>query len=893
MTNKDPAWIRLRAAAQEDGLDVAALEEMLWLANLHPELPGFVRICSHGAEMAALNRTTVFSSLSADVLDRWTSIFDWVIGNAVPLSERLFPLTEEDAESAQKRFLGTGRSNPILGQGVKWYGLHSAWWNDHEEPGFRPRYRLLQRYLLLAHIQLLWRTSNQQHWRDGTEPYPGFHSAIYTAAWALRSFASSDSDWSSAFGRIDFEETCLDETGNGFSDGLRELADTLTIRGGRPERGDDTGAGTPLQGAALNSRSRNLPERALRSLAHFLDWGHDRPNRRKRTGIGGKGNPRGAGRRIDGAADANTTEANAGKTGGSKFAISSEELIQPDLSSAIVYFPRQWSGNPAQRETANMVGDHPAEEHASNTLLLAEEPAAAAMATGGAVEMANQLLPFSYGNLALREVANLLCAVQARKDRVEWLEVSALLHTMLWTGATIEEALQLEVQMQNIASDTSRFMLILDDEELKGKAEFADSPQWHRPIRIPEGSEQKLSSQECVPQSMSYIRLPDLIGGSSPVLRWWSHLRSVQRSRANTNAQDPCTRLFRREMGWYRERLELLRSDDRSALRLPVSKINGVLFQTIVEQTNGDLVAAAWITGTDHRLASVRRFYRAAEIAYLQQIYDRATRSIADTLSSSGYQGLTSTPHFFAAPAVRMPAASVIGSRYCPKLETVRAAVLRLKADIEQCAECDEETETLNVRLHNCYTLFSLWSFGFAIGARGVCTPYLDLGQVDRSTGMARMRDKGPESGYKTRALWIPPTVQRQMVLYDTYLRVLHAVHDLPAPSSELPCYLLADTGKVVKVQPRSLAPLMTDYLAFPVNLARHFVASHLRQRGLAPEMADAWLGHWWRGEEPWGPFSAFSYSEYKRQLQHYLVPFLKELGFESIALIAPGDETA
>ena len=58
MVDKDPAWIRLRAAAQEDGLDGAALEDMLWLTNLHPELPGFVQDCRTTGMESTQSQTT-------------------------------------------------------------------------------------------------------------------------------------------------------------------------------------------------------------------------------------------------------------------------------------------------------------------------------------------------------------------------------------------------------------------------------------------------------------------------------------------------------------------------------------------------------------------------------------------------------------------------------------------------------------------------------------------------------------------------------------------------------------------------------------------------------------------------------------------------------------------
>lgn len=244
------------------------------------------------------------------------------------------------------------------------------------------------------------------------------------------------------------------------------------------------------------------------------------------------------------------------------------------------------------------------------------------------------------------------------------------------------------------------------------------------------------------------------------------------------------------------------------------SQIDGVLFQTIVEQTNGDIVAAAWITGKDHRLASVRRFYRASARQKLQSIYLRAATSIAEELARNGY-ALT-----VRGDAINPGNGIFVGSWNCPKLEVVREAVHRLKNDLRDSMQISGEspTEEEFVRRHNLYTLYSVWSFGFAVGARGVHTPYLHLSQVDRFTGMARMHDKGPENGYRTRVLWLPPKAQQQIAYYNDYLSALHVSHSLPSATRANPCYFLASTTKVLAVQPRSLAPWMAKYLPFPAQ---------------------------------------------------------------------------
>ena len=869
-----PVWTRLLTVAEEDRQDIAGLQEMLWLLNIHPDLPGLVRICRHGSEITALSGWLSEQDGYRTCLRRWNPIFQWVNEHSESLSERIFSGEDHESMSRQKRFLQIQKPSPIYRSGLKQHGLHGALWNDQDDSSLRQRYRWLQGYFLYAHIQLLRRMSSEAHWIAGTEPYTGFHASIYTAAWALRRFASADSEWSSPLLQINFEES-----GAGLSQTLRRVAD------GPKDRSDETVIDDQTRDVPLAVDVQHLPGslavRCLRSLAYFLDWGNDRPDLRRRTGFGGKGNPRGGSPGLDGSRGVTSGEQRHRREKKKSAATIGDEMALADAIEGGLYLPSLWTGSRTQRRSASDAGDHPAEDFTSNTLLLADEESAAALAHAGSVEMANQLLPFAFGLLSVCEVADLLCSVRDRENSMEWLEVSALMHTMLWTGAPLEEAMRLEVHTDQSAHSSAGLTLVPAGKQTDGSSTF---PEWRRPITMPLGIPVKMPLPGLAYPRADFLSLPDSFGGTSSVLRWWRYRHTAGPMNEDVlpkRIPGSAVRLFAREIDWYRERLDSLQSDDRVEKRISARKMDGVLFQTILDQTNGDIVAAAWITGKDHRLASVRRFYRASATLQLQRVYVRAAIGIAEELAQNGY-------------ALSMPGGTTIpdngtyvGSWYCPGLEVVREAVHRLKDDLRDSMQFvgESPTEEEFVRRHNLYTLYSIWSFGFAVGARGVHTPYLHPSQIDASTGMARMRDKGPESGYRTRVLWLPPKVREQVAYYNDYLSALHIRHALPTPKRAVACYFLTSATKVVAVQPRSLAPWMEKYLPFPANVARHFAGTHLRDRGLPPEIADAWMGHWWRGEEPWGPFSSFSYLEYRRRLELLLVPFLEELGFEPIVL--------
>jgi len=42
-------------------------------------------------------------------------------------------------------------------------------------------------------------------------------------------------------------------------------------------------------------------------------------------------------------------------------------------------------------------------------------------------------------------------------------------------------------------------------------------------------------------------------------------------------------------------------------------------------------------------------------------------------------------------------------------------------------------------------------------------------------------------------------------------------------------------------------------------------------------------MGHWARGEEPWGRYSSLSYGQITTELKRHLEPLITELGFKAI----------
>jgi len=75
--NYDRKWIlRLLAAAEGDKRDPAILEQMLWLLNVYPTLPGLVQIFRHVSEIGkVLHESAETASLRAEI-STWAPLLE-------------------------------------------------------------------------------------------------------------------------------------------------------------------------------------------------------------------------------------------------------------------------------------------------------------------------------------------------------------------------------------------------------------------------------------------------------------------------------------------------------------------------------------------------------------------------------------------------------------------------------------------------------------------------------------------------------------------------------------------------------------------------------------------------------------------------------------------------
>jgi hypothetical protein len=861
----------LLAAAKQDGQDVTILCGMLHSTNTHPKLPGFVQSSRHLQEVLPQLPEDMDETTKQLLRVGWATVLVWIAKDPQKLAERVFPGETPRVQRLREKFLQSKAPNPIREK--KRHGLYCTLWASHPDGQLQGPFRLLQAYLLVSHIAIMRKEVTFDAWQNGFEPEAGFYESLHRAGWHVRRFTFKDVAWHKALGSIPKRSTLENLPAE-----LRKLAkDMVKAEGDNSEKTVDS------------TRIVQEISMSLCGIAGFIKRGSDPEYHKRKSHVGGTGNPRGGGRQLGGDGDNHVEpvsedeeiddDPGAGDVDNDfiETAIALGDVEDQDGHLVTLHFPVRLKRDAIRYKELLAAGDHPAEELSLPTIVLAEDKAAAASAKGGAVERANQLLPWAFEDLSPAEIAPLLCRLResASAGNPEHLKIHAVLCIMLYTGASLNQARSILLFSEQTAMVECDLALRVADD--------LSSAVW-RVSALP----LDLKCEEPPPVEkartlVEFFDLPDAVGGSVPVLNFLSYLRDIAHepfAQISAMREKPL-QLFTDDIAWYRAQLKLLFEQH---LRVTSTRLSRVMFQRIVEHTGGDVVSAALLTSTDHRLASVVRYYATPEVRHLQQVYLEATNALSAELARAGYAqekleftGLTEC-------------GVSVGSPLCPNLASVQEAIQLLIAQLEEPLPRGTEAEIRPIfaRRHNLYTLYSVWlSFGFAIGSRGVHTPYLHSSAVDSDSGFAVFSDKDDGSGYRDRLIWIPEGTLEQMRLYEAYLSRIERKRKLPRATLKMPCYFLSDELKVCVVRPGTLVPFLDAILPFPANVARHFLCTEMNERGvnIDPELIDAWAGHHWLGQEPWGDCSSFNYSYYRHELKRHLVPFLAELGIKPIAL--------
>jgi hypothetical protein len=203
-------------------------------------------------------------------------------------------------------------------------------------------------------------------------------------------------------------------------------------------------------------------------------------------------------------------------------------------------------------------------------------------------------------------------------------------------------------------------------------------------------------------------------------------------------------------------------------------------------------------------------------------------------------------------------------------------------------------------RLHNSMTRYTAFLVAFSTGFRAIRDPFLSSAEIDWVSGFAVLSDKDNEDAYNSRLIWLPPVCLDQLKYFREHqLNAMYRFNALipgifpmlDRPRREGPVrymyfsYFDKITSKSVAFTPGPslLGSGLKSIYNLPFNASRHYLRSNLLERNCPIEVINAFMGHFERGEEPWGVFSGFSPLVYRDAIKKYLVRILKDDGWRAI----------
>lgn len=870
----DEAISRLLDLAKDDGRNHRVLAEMLWEIQAEPQLSGLIHIARRIREILHLQADDGAFRDQHPALAIWEPLLDWLLADPQALANRLFADGQEELRSG---FLATAGRNPVLGRNAQEHRLYCLLWDrgpSEWTKDISTKFLILQAQMLAAHAAIL---HHERHTIErGGEPREKLQDRLYSPAVCCWRFERKREPWRSAVARF----PCVVHT----SQYIGKLWEAFGLHS---EEVEVASTDTTLE-------TRDTYESVVATVKRilwFLRWGaspdtfrlvtFDRQSADRESEVA---TIEASGVRDDPPTDDDCTDHP------SQFVV---HLSDPDDDGASVgKLHVQATGDRSSPEKRALLdaGEYPHEPGPDNTVEFADNELIAGITRAGAPEKANQLLPWSWDTLSMIEIARALNSLASVDDpeisENGLLELRALAECMLWTGLSLKQCLSMAVYSSGTTPPDAELSICIHFNRSNSSTSAAWrvqalTPEYHSTMDSPPGDRERVD----------FLEFADFCGAHAIIL-------DVLRSASGTQ-QEPlpisATRLFQRDSDWYEHQLKslLYRIDETG--RVTPGRLSAALFQRIIECSAGDIAAAAIITRTEHYLASARLFYATPSVDRLIALHQTAVQSIIRELNQAGWRRTTDLPP--TSSTVRYS----VGSRLCPSIDATRQAVDLLKRKmLRQVQLVDEDHTRAEIVLrHNWYSIYSVWAQMFCVGTRGILNPYVHLGEFDEATRLSTIADKDSGNDYKRRLIWVPETVWEQMQYYAHYLDRMHARYDLPKPSRNLPCYFLrvSRSGKFqpVRVRPRTMQQVIGNQFPFPANFPRRFVRTEFLEQGLhasgsvhgtfAPEFADCWMSHHFRGEEPWGPYSSFSYSGYFQELGARLEALLAQLGFEPIPM--------
>ncbi len=504
--------------------------------------------------------------------------------------------------------------------------------------------------------------------------------------------------------------------------------------------------------------------------------------------------------------------------------------------------------------------------------------------------MLNQRLTNRWEVLSLHEVSSFLTAVANivnNKEQSKYLpektnpnEFAAVLTSMFWCSQRLENLTKFRLYMQQPGEQDKEPGFVC----IAGKPPFwMIKPATPTRICLPD----ELQRSQAYPTE-AYIFLDSGIG-----------IEAVISLHVTQISQDHSKRLFQKRLETYQKAMRqfITKVNSHHGTRLTENRIADYLFNVIERQLGADLTTAMFLTGREQFLGRNPSYYTSSMTSNLQAIYQSVCSSVRDRhFAEQPREGQSRVVVACPPTDVDMHITTRIGSPFCPTRQTVQGLSVFLRESLLKASIASTSVMKL-LRLHNSMTRYSAFMIAFGTGFRAVRDPFLSAAEIDWQSGFAVVSDKDNEDGYNARLIWIPPICLQQLQMFKEHQKNLLCRLSVLVPNLQT---LLADRSMrssvssmfysmpgqqpyeymVETLRPKLLVHNLSKVFALPLNSNRHYLRSTLLDQGCPIEVINAFMGHYERGEEPWGTFSGLSPLDYRDNLEQFLVPLLAEDGW-------------
>lgn len=825
----------LRSLASQMGVKEDVVRELLWKLNAPDSLTAIIQIADNIRSSIRLAESQLGHGLEDQDMCDWLLILDFIVDNKSDLSRQLGPHINEQARLTKR-----GPKSPLYKKAITRHPIYSALWNFHDNNNYCDEYRILQFHIMRGHLELMMEVSTIETYEaySETESILGsFNSSTIEASKLLRDLSSS---------------THLSKFTSLLSRKLRIGQDGESILMLPHE----------LFYLYLVQQRRDFPIGILTKweakFGLFFEKAYIDPSTEIR---------RGGGKRKRVRLGVHDGHVNLSDPFAKLEAIMGDP-DDPDSDWGIQYLIREQLN---QREWLEM-GLDPGENETGEELQLSEYGIStkslhartlSAHGQANQLVMANQLLRGRWSQMTVWEVSLLMstCGKKFREiinsaeiddDQVLILEAIALIMVMLWTGSPLARAKKITVTNYEQAG-ASKFTYLLDLREWRIEPFL---PEYH--------SEPSIEQVSLSRSRADFVHLPD-------VFNVGNYLALIARKKDKTEKYKA---FFNRTVGTYKKAIKSLIKELPEGHRVSETKISRYLFHLISSEISGDVVDAIITTGTFHPLGKSILHYSTPSVDSIRTIYQDAIGSVVEDIYKEMGKKLPDHNNPESMPG------EYLGSRLCPTMESVELLVSNLQARVSKgligfAAESYAE-------YHNAYTIYTSQMLGYATGFRAIKDPFVSLDEIDFETGLAIISDKDGPDFYNSRVAWIPDIVLEQILLYESHRQAI--VERISLRAGETPShfmFLLNPDFSTKQLRPKETAPYLKQIFPMALNVNRRFLRTELKERGCPVEIINGFMGHWSRGEEPWGKYSSLSYSSYIAVLQEFIPNLLGDLSWK------------